>query len=75
MDTKDGGPAFPTKVEADSNGHWIEHTVPGISRRDYFAAAALTGLLADGCARKAPTINDIAEESFRYADCMIEASK
>ena len=34
----DGGPAFPTEDTAH----------PGISRRDYFAAAALQGLLASG---------------------------
>jgi hypothetical protein len=34
----DGGPAFPT----EDTSH------PGISRRDYFAAAALQGLLASG---------------------------
>lgn len=65
MDTDDYGPACHLKIEDTQT----------ISRRDYFAAAALTGLLADGCARKAPTINDIAEESFRYADCMIEAER
>lgn len=39
-DTKDGGPAFPTSThQAGPYG--------GLSVRDYFAAAALTGALAN----------------------------
>lgn len=38
----DGGPAFPFPV---NSGEWAQ----GLTLRDYFAAAALQGLLAHGC--------------------------
>lgn len=41
--TNDGGPAFPLAV--DINALWQKND--GMNLRDYFAAAALTGILAD----------------------------
>lgn len=54
-----------------------------ITLRDYFAAAALTGLLADRCRqfpeREGPEATDwreaAAAESYRFADAMIAARK
>jgi hypothetical protein len=40
--TDDGGPAFPLDINDDVSGR----VNVGMSLRDYFAAAALTGLLA-----------------------------
>lgn len=50
MSEKDnGGPAFPIPAaEHSQGGHFQEY---GMSLRDYFAAAALTGFLADGSQR------------------------
>jgi len=60
-----GGPAFPMEGYAD-----------GMTLRDYFAAAALTGLLAHviGVAR-ARDERDYAKRCYEYADAMIAARK
>lgn len=70
----DGGPAF-----ARAGGQWKEgegrdlsynRPAGGASLRDYFAAAALTGLLADGkLSAKTATI------AYTYADDMIQARR
>jgi hypothetical protein len=48
-----------------------------ISKRDYFAAQALTGLLARaaGPGRSTPIYGEAATEAFQYADAMIRLSK
>ncbi len=49
MSTKpDGGPAFPTTESKRVGEIAISSTTNGLSQRDFFAAAALTGLLARG---------------------------
>lgn len=63
---KDGGPAFACAAE---NGHQ-----PGMSLRDYFAAAALQGILAAGT-----VWTNIARDqgqsgpalAYAYADAML----
>lgn len=40
--------------------------------RSRFACAALTGMLATGV--RLPSMDDVAREAMRYADCMVEAS-
>jgi hypothetical protein len=52
--TQDGGPAFPVQY------------VPGMTLRDYFASAALTGLVANSI----PT--GAAKEAYEYADAMLK---
>ena len=46
---KDGGPAFPTSVSIvhnDAGGQWTEaSTVPGLSKRELFAAMAIGGVI------------------------------
>ena len=42
----DGGSAFPSHVTTDHNGTPVVSWVKGMSLRDYFAAAVLTGLVA-----------------------------
>jgi hypothetical protein len=58
----DGGPAFPIRFE---NGMYQQ----GITIRDYFAAAALQGLLANPDFEG--TQEGFAIESYRLADLMI----
>lgn len=46
---KDGGPAFPESVRTtDLAGNPLAIIKNGMSLRDYFAAAALTGMCARG---------------------------
>jgi hypothetical protein len=61
----DGGPAFP-RTGADG------HTSPqsGMALRDYFAAAALQGLIANG---GCPTWDDDAKAAYAAADAMLKA--
>jgi hypothetical protein len=48
-----------------------------ISKRDYFAAAALTGLLARniGAAEGSDVYASLAAEAFEYADAMLKLSR
>lgn len=58
-----GGPAFPVVPPSESV------FFSGMSLRDYFAAAAMQGLLAN-----ASEVNDeLAAEAFMAADAMIAA--
>jgi hypothetical protein len=66
-EAKDGGPAFPLKT-------WDGHFT-GMSLRDYFAAAALTGLLADS--RGASVSGEalavkLGEAAYLAADAMLK---
>ena len=70
----DGGPAFPnTSHKPCSCGLRLEITGHGggMSLRDYFAAAALTGMIA------CPSMSDSTREgyaiaAFEYADAMLK---
>jgi hypothetical protein len=66
----DGGSAFPSPPSQHSNGFYS--TGEGMTLRDYFAAAALQGMLAN------PNIYDICDEaavleSFEISDAMLKA--
>lgn len=79
----DGGPAFalaPTastmKPHADGGGHMIVTHYGmerGISIRDYFAAAALQGLLSSIEPNQLWSGEDVAVTCYRTADAMIKA--
>jgi CubicO group peptidase (beta-lactamase class C family) len=56
-----GDPAFPTTA---SGGKY------GMSMRDYFAAAALSGLMSRPPGNM--TEENAAKEAYRYADAMIQ---
>jgi hypothetical protein len=59
-----GDPAFPTTPASDAKY--------GISVRDYFAAQALTGLLA---IQRPPGVQDaqsVALAAYKYADAMLQ---
>ena len=66
---KDGGTAFPiTRMD--------EPYREGMSLRDYFAAAALQGLIASDVYRKDQgSQKKVAEISYILADAMLEARK
>ena len=64
----DGGPAFP-RTGADG------HTSPqsGMTMRDYFAAAALQGLLSSIEPNQLWCGEDVAVTCYRTADTMLKA--
>lgn len=78
--SNDGGAAFPTpEPRCPECNAEVLNFVHGMSKRDYFAAAALTGMLA-GITKfrdDAPEIivnrpRDISELAYLYADVMLE---
>lgn len=66
---KDGGPAFPEAIAIGPAGD-VYPGFMGMTLRDYFAAAALTGLLAHASGE----IPDIApSKAYILADAMLAA--
>lgn len=87
----DGGPAFPgftdtpgygccKRVGGEGDFLWENHTT-GLSKRDYFAAAALNGITASNCGifgtcfYKTKTCPDFAVLAYQLADAMITESE
>ena len=79
----DGGAAFAMPAsEHSQGGHFEQH---GLSKRDYFAAAALTGLLASPndsvyryvieTAKTASPAPMVAGLAYELADALIATSK
>ena len=75
MTHTDGGPAFPRPFSEQSPPDLYHESRPshqaqdGISKRDYFAAAALTGFLANHINYK--DLSRVAKDSYRMADAML----
>ena len=63
----DGGPAFPTMDNSEHYRHM------GMTLRDYFAAAALQGLVANP--ESSGKWDDFARDAYSYADAMIKAKE
>lgn len=61
-------PAFP--VPSPVSEYTDGRRMDGMSLRDYFAAAALQGLLADS-QWEIPTMNKCAARAFEFADAML----
>jgi hypothetical protein len=72
---KDGGPAFPVGYFYDDKTYFEIMPSVGISLRDYFAAAALQGLM-DGwlCTSKDDGITHLhfAQSAYMFADAMLK---
>ena len=70
----DGGPAFPNTFPNELDGYTYVH---GMSLRDYFAAAALTGLIANSYYREEAVHNDgwatYSRMAYLQADAMLKA--
>lgn len=62
-----GGPAFP------SHGSMGEVTQEGMTLRDYFATAALQGLLATDLNCAPEYVQAIADSAYVMADAMLKA--
>jgi len=71
MTTNDGGPAFPCEYNMTTESGASRPCSPGygISLRDYFAAAALQGLLA--CPNTYGDHAGLAGMAYQYADAML----
>ena len=67
----DGGQAFPHKRQIRCNGEVIDYVMEsGMTLRDYFAAAALQGILSEG---GGPTWDVDAKCAYAAADAMLAA--
>ena len=78
MSNNSGGPAFPTHdvyehcgFDGNSGPHVQQTTNTGMALRDYFAAKALQGLLANSEVQA--THAEFAAESYKMADAMLKA--
>ena len=75
MSTKDtGGQAFPCFERGGAGAGPLDLTDPGMTLRDYFAAKAMQGLLAQSCgsAMGSDPING-AQYAYAMADAMLKA--
>lgn len=61
-----GGPAFPTATLA-------QKTEGGMTLRDYFAAKAMQGMMADGQVLKLVGDSELAKAAYAIADEMLKA--
>jgi len=76
----DGGPAFPKPASPEK---YIDHCQEGMSLRDYFAAAAMQGLLYTeprveyGQQRRiyADQARKLAKAAYQLSDAMLDARK
>jgi hypothetical protein len=66
MTTNTGGPAFPS---ADFEHH--EYT--GMTLRDYFAAKAMQGCLANSLLGGNTSVDAVAADAYKVADAMLKA--
>lgn len=75
MSAKDtGGQAFPCFERGSAGAGPLDLTDPGMTLRDYFAAKAMQGLLAQSCgtAMGSDPING-AQYAYAMADAMLKA--
>lgn len=68
-ESKDGGPAFPTKDHPDIHDDYCH----GMTLRDWFAGQALAGLLADPTLGHGDTCGEWADRAYKFADAMLAA--
>ena len=80
----DGGPAYPLPVDNEQCRARFESGYGGMTLRDYFAAKAMQGLLANpsgaiqqngmsGWGWCNCTVDDVAEFAWHIADAMLKA--
>ena len=69
---KMGGPAFPDPARAHPHGHPDNANGDGMTLWDYYAAAALQGLLAAEEPDSGLTEASFAEQSADFADAMLK---
>ena len=69
-DKPTGGPAWP-EYEVITEGDVTATSKGGLTIRDYFAAAALSGMLSDPQEPKWQEHSDQAANAFKFADAML----
>lgn len=74
MAKPDGGPAFPVTDKRQVPGskyaqEYVYH--PGMSKRDYFAGQALTGMYAGNTCTTDGDLGGYAEAAYAIADAML----
>lgn len=62
-------PAFPVKLKCYDGSGVHDHVLTGLTKREYFAGLALTGVLADRRAMCLP--DDYAKDAVRIADALL----
>ncbi len=71
-----GGAAFPLPKQVFGENTYLQYSDTGMTLRDYFAAAALQGFLANSSNEfvMLPHVN-LASEAYMVADAMLAARK
>ena len=68
-----GGPAFPIQGHSTRNGQGFQLVMAdGMTLRDYFAAKAMQGMMANSWNKN---YDDWAKHAYRMADAMLEVKK
>lgn len=68
----DGGPAFPLPIPSVPAGHYaVYESAPGMSLRDYFAAAALPAMLEQARESDYAGFEEACEWAYCAADLML----
>jgi hypothetical protein len=70
---KDGGQAYPN-VDHNSLGYLVTRD-KGMTLRDYFAAAAMQGMISSTHEDFDASSDACARQAYKYADAMLEARK
>lgn len=74
MSKDNGGPAFPIHPDMPTPNDHGDPT--GMALRDYFAAKAMQGLIAQSCGTAASSsVSFGAEYAYQMADAMMKARK
>ncbi len=72
----DGGPAFPCEEQIRCNGEVCDiRKFTGMTLRDYFAAAALQGIISDASVPASSKKDGelVSRSAYEYADAMLKA--
>ena len=73
-DDKDGGQAFPRAISADAKNS-LNHGMPGMTLRDYFAGQALPSVMhlcaRDTLAPAESITQSFARKAYEIADAML----
>lgn len=77
MSKDNGGAAFPGMEEVGNSGDYTAAYNPGMTLRDYFAAKAMQGMLADTSKllHGMNWMGSLAKASYEIAEAMLEERK